>query len=162
MLFHSGSFFSLLHLEYTDFPLLPATCSCILGLPPVGVPPLSCLGGHWEWEQLNDKKPKLGMYLCSLCTCVSTPCWSLILESCSEKLKVRGHLPYSGQSTEGSTPSSLYMEHGKWVLGRPGLRLCLCSPLVSAKLWAMWLISTLWRVHMVQSDSPFHYFQPLC
>ena len=51
-------------LEYTDFPspFLPM-CSCILGLFPVGVPPLSCLGGHWEWEQLNVENPKLGMYL---------------------------------------------------------------------------------------------------
>lgn len=38
-------------------------CSCILGLFPIGVPPLFCLGGHWEWEQLNVETPKLGMYV---------------------------------------------------------------------------------------------------
>ncbi|XP_006869445.1 PREDICTED: run domain Beclin-1 interacting and cysteine-rich containing protein [Chrysochloris asiatica] len=32
-------------------------------------------------------------------------------ESCNDKLKLRGSLPYSGQSSEVSTPSSLYMEH---------------------------------------------------
>ncbi|XP_049641838.1 run domain Beclin-1-interacting and cysteine-rich domain-containing protein [Suncus etruscus] len=34
-----------------------------------------------------------------------------IAESCSDKSKLRGPLPYSGQSSEGSIPSSLYMEH---------------------------------------------------
>ncbi|XP_062962257.1 run domain Beclin-1-interacting and cysteine-rich domain-containing protein isoform X2 [Cynocephalus volans] len=32
-------------------------------------------------------------------------------ESCNDKLKLRGSLPYSGQSSEVSTPSSLYMEY---------------------------------------------------
>ncbi|XP_008568918.1 PREDICTED: run domain Beclin-1 interacting and cysteine-rich containing protein isoform X4 [Galeopterus variegatus] len=34
-----------------------------------------------------------------------------IAESCNDKLKLRGSLPYSGQSSEVSTPSSLYMEY---------------------------------------------------
>lgn len=146
--------FFLFPLEYTDFPspFFPM-CSCILGLFPVGVPPLSCLGGHWEWEHLNVENPKLGMYLL-LTWYVFTPWWSLTLESCNDKSKLRGHLPYSGPSSEVSTPSSLYMEYGKWVLGRLGLQLCLCSPLVPAKLWAVWLISAMWRVHTVQPHSP--------
>lgn len=61
--------------------------------------------------------------------CVFTPWWSLTLESCNDKSKLRGPLPYSGQSSEVSTPSSLYMEYGKWALGRPGLQLCLFSAL---------------------------------
>ncbi|XP_012298610.1 run domain Beclin-1-interacting and cysteine-rich domain-containing protein isoform X2 [Aotus nancymaae] len=32
-------------------------------------------------------------------------------ESCNDKSKLRGSLPYSGQSSEVSTPSSLYMEY---------------------------------------------------
>lgn len=80
---------------------------------------------------------------CSPGMCVFTPWWSLTLESCNDKSKLRGHLPYSGPSSEVSTPSSLYMEYGKWVLGRLGLQLCLCSPLVPAKLWAAWLSSQL-------------------
>lgn len=66
---------------------------------------------------------------CSPCMCVFTPWWSLPLESCNDKSKLRGPLPYSGQSSEVSTPSSLYMEYGKWVLGRLGLHLCLFSAL---------------------------------
>ncbi|KAB1283412.1 Run domain Beclin-1-interacting and cysteine-rich domain-containing protein [Camelus dromedarius] len=34
-------------------------------------------------------------------------------ESCSDKSKLRGPLSYSGQSSEVSTPSSLYLEYGK-------------------------------------------------
>lgn len=51
------------------------------------------------------------------------------LESCNDKSKLRGPLPYSGQSSEVSTPSSLYMEYGKWVLGRPGCHCVFALPL---------------------------------
>lgn len=80
---------------------------------PVGVPPLSFLGGHREWGQLNVENPQLGMYVLLTRMCVFTPWWLLILESCNDKSKLRGPLPYSGQSSEVSTPSSLYMEYGK-------------------------------------------------
>lgn len=104
-------------------------CSCILGLFPVGVPSLSCLGGHWEWGQLNVDNPKLGTYvLLTSYVCFLLPGghW---LESCNDKSKLRGPLPYSGQSSEVSTPSSLYMEYGKWVLGRPGCHCVFALPL---------------------------------
>ena len=38
-------------------------CSCILGLCPVGVPPLSCPGGRGEWELLDVETPRLGIYV---------------------------------------------------------------------------------------------------
>lgn len=70
---------------------------------------------------------------CSLCMCVFTRWWSSPLESCNDKAKLRGHLPYSGQSSEVSTPSSLYMEYGEYYVlylfsARP---LCL----LSSELW---------------------------
>lgn len=55
--FHSGFCFLSSPLGTYRFPM----CSCIFGLFPVGVPPLSCLGGHREWEQLNVEKPELEM-----------------------------------------------------------------------------------------------------
>lgn len=99
-------------------------------------------------------------YLCrSPRMCVFTPWWPLTLESCSDKSKLRGPLFYSGQSSEVSSPSSLYMEYGKWGLGRPGLQPCVFSaPLGPATLSAVWLILALWRVHTVQSHPPFHHF----
>ncbi|XP_036889553.1 run domain Beclin-1-interacting and cysteine-rich domain-containing protein isoform X6 [Sturnira hondurensis] len=44
-------------------------------------------------------------------------------ESCSDKSKLRGHLPYSGQSSEVSTPSSLYMEYegGQYLCSGEGM-----------------------------------------
>lgn len=44
-------------------------------------------------------------------------------ESCNEKLKLRGPLPYSGQSSEVSTPSSLYMEYegGQYLCSGEGM-----------------------------------------
>ncbi|XP_008264956.1 run domain Beclin-1-interacting and cysteine-rich domain-containing protein isoform X3 [Oryctolagus cuniculus] len=46
-----------------------------------------------------------------------------IAESCNEKLKLRGPLPYSGQSSEVSTPSSLYMEYegGQYLCSGEGM-----------------------------------------
>ncbi|XP_036889554.1 run domain Beclin-1-interacting and cysteine-rich domain-containing protein isoform X7 [Sturnira hondurensis] len=46
-----------------------------------------------------------------------------IAESCSDKSKLRGHLPYSGQSSEVSTPSSLYMEYegGQYLCSGEGM-----------------------------------------
>uniref|UniRef100_A0A673T1A3 Rubicon autophagy regulator n=2 Tax=Suricata suricatta TaxID=37032 RepID=A0A673T1A3_SURSU len=44
-------------------------------------------------------------------------------ESCSDKSKLRGPLPYSGQSSEVSTPSSLYMEYegGQYLCSGEGI-----------------------------------------
>lgn len=44
-------------------------------------------------------------------------------ESCNDKSKLRGHLPYSGQSSEVSTPSSLYMEYegGQYLCSGEGM-----------------------------------------
>ncbi|XP_062065383.1 run domain Beclin-1-interacting and cysteine-rich domain-containing protein isoform X2 [Lepus europaeus] len=44
-------------------------------------------------------------------------------ESCNEKLKLRGPLPYSGQSSEVSTPSSLYMDYegGQYLCSGEGM-----------------------------------------
>ncbi|XP_058518001.1 run domain Beclin-1-interacting and cysteine-rich domain-containing protein isoform X1 [Ochotona princeps] len=44
-------------------------------------------------------------------------------ESCNEKLKLRGALSYSGQSSEVSTPSSLYMEYegGRYLCSGEGM-----------------------------------------
>lgn len=44
-------------------------------------------------------------------------------ESCNDKAKLRGHLPYSGQSSEVSTPSSLYMEYegGRYLCSGEGM-----------------------------------------
>ncbi|XP_054556464.1 run domain Beclin-1-interacting and cysteine-rich domain-containing protein isoform X2 [Talpa occidentalis] len=44
-------------------------------------------------------------------------------ESCSDKSKLRGPLPYSGQSSEVSTPSSLYMEYegGQYLCSGEGM-----------------------------------------
>uniref|UniRef100_A0A673T364 Rubicon autophagy regulator n=1 Tax=Suricata suricatta TaxID=37032 RepID=A0A673T364_SURSU len=46
-----------------------------------------------------------------------------IAESCSDKSKLRGPLPYSGQSSEVSTPSSLYMEYegGQYLCSGEGI-----------------------------------------
>uniref|UniRef100_A0A2I3HIH2 Rubicon autophagy regulator n=1 Tax=Nomascus leucogenys TaxID=61853 RepID=A0A2I3HIH2_NOMLE len=43
-------------------------------------------------------------------------------ESCNDKAKLRGPLPYSGQSSEVSTPSSLYMEYegGRYLCSGEG------------------------------------------
>lgn len=54
--FHFGSRFFSFPLGIYQIPM----CPCILGLFPVGVPPLSCLGGHREWEQLNVEKARVG------------------------------------------------------------------------------------------------------
>ncbi|XP_070365121.1 run domain Beclin-1-interacting and cysteine-rich domain-containing protein isoform X8 [Equus asinus] len=45
------------------------------------------------------------------------------LESCNDKSKLRGPLPYSGQSSEVSTPSSLYMEYedGQYLCSGEGM-----------------------------------------
>uniref|UniRef100_A0A2I3GDZ0 Rubicon autophagy regulator n=1 Tax=Nomascus leucogenys TaxID=61853 RepID=A0A2I3GDZ0_NOMLE len=45
-----------------------------------------------------------------------------IAESCNDKAKLRGPLPYSGQSSEVSTPSSLYMEYegGRYLCSGEG------------------------------------------
>lgn len=59
------------------------------------------------------------------CVCFYFLVWSLTVESWNDKSKLRGPFPYSAQSGEVSTPSSLYMEYGKWVLGRLGLKWCL-------------------------------------
>lgn len=67
--FRSGSCFFSFPLRTSWFPM----CSCIPGLFPAGVPPLSCLGGHWEWERLNVEKPELEMSLLLMCVCVFTP-----------------------------------------------------------------------------------------
>ncbi|KAM8905845.1 run domain Beclin-1-interacting and cysteine-rich domain-containing protein isoform 5-T5 [Lycaon pictus] len=44
-------------------------------------------------------------------------------ESCNDKSKLRGPLPYSGQSSEVSTPSSLYMEYegGQYLCSGEGM-----------------------------------------
>ncbi|XP_015455949.1 run domain Beclin-1-interacting and cysteine-rich domain-containing protein isoform X2 [Pteropus alecto] len=44
-------------------------------------------------------------------------------ESCNDKSKLRGHLPYSGPSSEVSTPSSLYMEYegGQYLCSGEGM-----------------------------------------
>ncbi|XP_077623788.1 run domain Beclin-1-interacting and cysteine-rich domain-containing protein isoform X4 [Crocuta crocuta] len=44
-------------------------------------------------------------------------------ESCSDKSKLKGPLPYSGQSSEVSTPSSLYMEYegGQYLCSGEGM-----------------------------------------
>ncbi|XP_078210979.1 run domain Beclin-1-interacting and cysteine-rich domain-containing protein isoform X9 [Callithrix jacchus] len=43
-------------------------------------------------------------------------------ESCNDKSKLRGSLPYSGQSSEVSSPSSLYMDYeGSRYLGSEGM-----------------------------------------
>uniref|UniRef100_A0A2K5ZGQ1 Rubicon autophagy regulator n=1 Tax=Mandrillus leucophaeus TaxID=9568 RepID=A0A2K5ZGQ1_MANLE len=44
-------------------------------------------------------------------------------ESCNDKAKLRGPLPYSGQSIEVSTPSSLYMEYegGRYLCSGEGM-----------------------------------------
>uniref|UniRef100_A0A096MNG1 Rubicon autophagy regulator n=1 Tax=Papio anubis TaxID=9555 RepID=A0A096MNG1_PAPAN len=44
-------------------------------------------------------------------------------ESCNDKAKLRGPLPYSGQSSEVSTPSSLYMEYegGRYLCSGEGM-----------------------------------------
>ncbi|XP_054431133.1 run domain Beclin-1-interacting and cysteine-rich domain-containing protein isoform X2 [Pteronotus mesoamericanus] len=44
-------------------------------------------------------------------------------ESCNDKSKLRGHLPYSGQSSEASTPSSLYTEDegGQYLCSGEGM-----------------------------------------
>ncbi|XP_070099676.1 run domain Beclin-1-interacting and cysteine-rich domain-containing protein isoform X5 [Equus caballus] len=46
-----------------------------------------------------------------------------IAESCNDKSKLRGPLPYSGQSSEVSTPSSLYMEYedGQYLCSGEGM-----------------------------------------
>ncbi|XP_011383574.1 run domain Beclin-1-interacting and cysteine-rich domain-containing protein isoform X2 [Pteropus vampyrus] len=46
-----------------------------------------------------------------------------IAESCNDKSKLRGHLPYSGPSSEVSTPSSLYMEYegGQYLCSGEGM-----------------------------------------
>ncbi|KAM5334488.1 run domain Beclin-1-interacting and cysteine-rich domain-containing protein isoform 6-T6 [Glossophaga mutica] len=46
-----------------------------------------------------------------------------VAESCNDKSKLRGHLPYSGQSSEVSTPSSLYMEYegGQYLCSGEGM-----------------------------------------
>uniref|UniRef100_A0A096NWW8 Rubicon autophagy regulator n=1 Tax=Papio anubis TaxID=9555 RepID=A0A096NWW8_PAPAN len=46
-----------------------------------------------------------------------------IAESCNDKAKLRGPLPYSGQSSEVSTPSSLYMEYegGRYLCSGEGM-----------------------------------------
>ncbi|XP_007947589.1 run domain Beclin-1-interacting and cysteine-rich domain-containing protein [Orycteropus afer afer] len=46
-----------------------------------------------------------------------------IAESCNDKLKLRGPLPYSGQSSEVSTPSSLYVEYesGQYLCSGEGM-----------------------------------------
>ncbi|XP_054431134.1 run domain Beclin-1-interacting and cysteine-rich domain-containing protein isoform X3 [Pteronotus mesoamericanus] len=46
-----------------------------------------------------------------------------IAESCNDKSKLRGHLPYSGQSSEASTPSSLYTEDegGQYLCSGEGM-----------------------------------------
>ena len=58
-----GLVFSLFSLEYTDFPPPFLHVFCILGLCPVGVPPLSCPGGRGEWELLDIETPRLGIYV---------------------------------------------------------------------------------------------------
>ncbi|KAF6121550.1 rubicon autophagy regulator [Phyllostomus discolor] len=44
-------------------------------------------------------------------------------ESCNDKSKLRGHLPYSGQSSEVGIPSSLYMEYegGQYLCSGEGM-----------------------------------------
>ncbi|XP_023407450.2 run domain Beclin-1-interacting and cysteine-rich domain-containing protein isoform X3 [Loxodonta africana] len=44
-------------------------------------------------------------------------------ESCNDKSKLRGSVPYSGQSSEASTPSSLYMEYegGQYLCSGEGM-----------------------------------------
>uniref|UniRef100_A0A2K6LNK9 Rubicon autophagy regulator n=1 Tax=Rhinopithecus bieti TaxID=61621 RepID=A0A2K6LNK9_RHIBE len=46
-----------------------------------------------------------------------------IAESCNDKAKLRGPLPYSAQSSEVSTPSSLYMEYegGRYLCSGEGM-----------------------------------------
>ncbi|XP_045707321.1 run domain Beclin-1-interacting and cysteine-rich domain-containing protein isoform X4 [Phyllostomus hastatus] len=46
-----------------------------------------------------------------------------IAESCNDKSKLRGHLPYSGQSSEVSIPSSPYMEYegGQYLCSGEGM-----------------------------------------
>lgn len=81
-------------------------------------------------------------FCCSPQMCVFTPWLSPPLESCTDKLKLRGPLPSSGPSSEVSTPSSLYMEYGKWAQGRPGPHLWILSVLplclLSSELCGSW------------------------
>ncbi|KAF6121553.1 rubicon autophagy regulator [Phyllostomus discolor] len=46
-----------------------------------------------------------------------------VAESCNDKSKLRGHLPYSGQSSEVGIPSSLYMEYegGQYLCSGEGM-----------------------------------------